>query len=294
MSNGLKALRLRIKSIISTQKITKAMYVVSAAKLKKNRSTCAMFDAFRLRVNDLANSILSSLVPGDLEAWSRIMLFDDSSHVFKNDVVIVIGADRGLCGSFSSTVIKKFKTQFNQFKNPKIIAVGHKIVQSIKSTHPNNIVASYSSINLDPVAYENTINEIAEIVQSNITNEATRVFVVYTKFNNVMSYTPIVRQILPVLNEDQDVCDNSKAKSVAEIEGQDIASALMSIFIKAYISYTILNSKVSEEAARMTAMDNANRNAKKMVDELKLVMNRQRQGLITKELIEVISGAEAV
>ncbi len=288
--SGLKQLRNRVRSIKSTQKITKAMQVVSASKLKKVKE-----QAFNL--NEYSKN-LACIMRSYIKNRDYLTLETNDQKFFSNELLnlphllILMSSERGLCGGFNSSVVKKLKKHIKSLENDnkevKILVVGKKGYDGIKSEFDDKII-EYFNINKDnyecvAVAARNLIIEKIE------KQEIGACFMYYNRFKNAMTQIATAEQILPIVEDDE--FEDSTLDY--EYEGADIMHEIIKLYIGGEINYGLLQSKASEEGARMTAMDNATRNANDLIDKLTLQLNRSRQAMITTELTEIISGAEAL
>lgn len=291
MSN-LKQLRTRIKSIGSTKKITKAMQMVSASKVKKMRLEVTAPNYYESVLNKIISVIISNNDLGDLPELTQKFFHIDTkiSAVTKSVLFIVISSERGLCGSFNSTIIKKIKTDINLMANNdfKLIIVGKKAYGALNKQYPDKIIAYYNLVKDND---EVVVAQIRQKVIESVTNgEISKTFLYYNKFINSISCTLQTEQILPIgvmIGRDSEALDY-------ECEGEELIIRLVNLYIQGKAKYALLHSRLSEEQSRMIAMDNATRNANDIIDSLTLKLNRTRQAIITKELIEIISGANAV
>lgn len=281
--SDLKNLRLRIKSIKSTRKITKAMQMVSASRLKRSKSALESAHHYYNAVKLVAGQVISS--DGDASEFAKRILAGDFS-LDKPKLIIAFGADRGLCGSFNQSIIKQIKNAIISADDFLIIAIGKRVMDFAESHCPENILEEHyvSDIN------DEIISKIASIVVKRISDGTiSSCHLFFNEFHNVIMQEAKDKTIVP-LNLDI----KAKEGPAPTLEGENILDKILELYIVSEIKNAHVNSSASEEAARTTAMDNATRNAGDLIDNLTLVMNRKRQAVITKELIEIISGAEAV
>lgn len=288
---GLKQLRNRVKSIKSTQKITKAMQLVSAAKLKRVKE----------RAEDLNDysSVLSSIMY-DIATCGNLKDLPQNDRKFFSDtlkdlpyLLVVITSERGLCGGFNSTVVKRVKIDIHKLqsegKSVKLIVIGRKGNDALKSHYSDIIVANYNiqKENSECVSWQ-VRDKIIDMIEH---EECGTTFLYYNKFKNAITNIFTQQQIIPA----QPVAEEKKrAVSEYEYEGESLVHQVIGLHIGGQINYGLLQSKAGEEGARMTAMDNATRNAGELMQKLTLKLNRSRQAMITTELTEIISGAEAL
>ena len=291
---SLKDLRNRITSVKSTQKITKAMKMVAAAKLRKAQENAEKGRAYSEKMNNIIGNLKQSIA--DVSSAPKLLAGNDKSEVH---LCIVITADRGLCGGFNTNIVKKAKEYFKNIldanKKLKIITVGSKGDDQIKRNFKDYIVEKISYKNIKNIS----LNEASELTSKIITmfenNEFDVCTIFYNKFKSVISQKPQAQQIIPVENLDADV-ENSEDEDQYEFEPDEneILEYLLPQNITTQLYKAFLENAASEQGSRMSAMDNATRNAGDLIDKLTINYNRSRQAVITKELIEIISGAESL
>jgi F-type H+-transporting ATPase subunit gamma len=290
--SGLKQLRNRVKSIKSTQKITKAMHVVSAAKLKKVKEQSENFNEYSVVLGGIMNDISTSVNLMDLPANDR--KFFNKNLKKMAHLLVVITSERGLCGGFNSSVIRQVKNDIKilqkEGKVIRLLVIGKKGKDALKGQY-SDIIAGYYHHNIknnvECLARE-VKDKIIEMVES---EEIGSCDMYYNRFKNAMTQILTKECILPAKST-----ENAEISAVSEYEyeGSNLIHDVINFYISGEINYGLLQSKASEEGARMTAMDNATRNAGELVEKLTLKLNRSRQAMITTELTEIISGAEAV
>ncbi|CAN7940723.1 unnamed protein product [Ixodes pacificus] len=268
---NLKQLRTRIKSIKSTQKITKAMQLVSASKMAKIKS-------------QIANSNFY------IEAIKQ-KFFNTVPN--KANLLIVMTSQRGLCGTFNYSIIKQVKNDIKELENKgeqiKLIIIGKKGYEALKR-HYVNYIDSY--FELPKIHDENLMLQVKQKIMSAVENlEVSNCVIYFNKFKNAMTQIMTKQQILPV-EKYQD--DSAVENDHYEYEGENLISNLINLYVNSQINYALLQSRASEEGARMTVMENATNNANDLISKLVLKLNRSRQAIITTELIEIIAGSEAV
>ena len=291
---SLKDLRNRITSVKSTQKITKAMKMVAAAKLRKAQENAEKGRAYSEKMNNIISNLKQSIA--DVSSAPKLLVGTNKSEVH---LCIVITADRGLCGGFNTNIVKKAREYFNQIleanKKLKIITVGSKGNDQIKRNFKNYIVEKISYKNVKNIS----LNEASELTNKIVTmfenNEFDVCKIFYNKFKSVISQEPQAQQIIPVENLDVGV-QNSEDEDQYEFEPDEneILEYLLPQNITTQLYKAFLENAASEQGSRMSAMDNATRNAGDLIDKLTINYNRSRQAVITKELIEIISGAESL
>ena len=293
MSN-LKQFRNRIKTIKSSEKITRAMQMVSASKLQKLKNQLSDSSAYLTVLSQMMRDIFSSGLLGDLSPIEQQYFNDDET---KPELFIVVTSERGLCGSFNSSIIKRVKIDIANLERvggrARLIIIGKKGYDILKGRYTGLIDSYY---NISKQNGENLFLQIKERIIQLIGEAAVgRCHIYYNEFKNAISQVPIRYSILPAQRSDESAPDtvNSSVDNNFEYEGEGLILKVINLYINGVINFALLQSRASEEGARMTAMDNATKNAKEIIDKLTLKLNRSRQAIITTELIEIISGAEA-
>lgn len=291
---SLKDLKNRITSVKSTQKITKAKQMVAAAKLRRAEERATQARPYTERMEAvLAN--LSASAKGDPNA-PKLLAGTGKSDTH---LLIVATADKGLCGGFNSSIVRKAREAIvrlqGEGKTVKIIAVGRKGDDMLKRLYGDLIVWKTNFVEIKQVGFEQA-HEIAEkVLEMFEAGEFDVATLFYGKFKNVVTQVPTAQQIIPAeAPEGVETPDLGGAIYDYEPEEQEILAALLPRYVAVQIFRALLENVASEQAASMTAMDNATRNAGDMIDRLTTEYNRSRQAAITKELIEIISGAEAL
>ena len=288
---SLKDLRNRISSVKSTKKITSAMKMVAAAKLKKAQDSAIEARPYAERMKSIVELLKNNLLT-EFPTPSLI------SGTGKNDttLLVVCSADRGLCGGFNSSVIKYSKKVAREIiKNGgkvSFIFIGKKAGNAMKREFKNDTLDIFSEV-ANPTIDFNLVQKIRDkLIQYFNENYFDRCFLIFTKFKSAISQEVIKTQIIPLKNENDD--SNEKLSYDFEPTEEEILEEIVPNNIATQIFNGLLESLASEHGARMTAMDNATRNANDKIDDLTMFYNRSRQAVITKELIEIISGAEAI
>jgi F-type H+-transporting ATPase subunit gamma len=291
---SLKDLRNRITSVKSTQKITKAMKMVAAAKLRKAQENAEKGRAYSEKMNQIINNLKSSIT--DSSSAPKLLAGTGNSDVH---LCLVMTADRGLCGGFNTNIVKKAREHFNQVINSnqklKIITVGSKGSDQLRRNFKDYIVEKISYKNLKTIS----VNEASELTSKIITmfnnNEFDVCTIFYNKFKSVISQEPQAQQIIPVESSDtKEIEETNDTQYEFEPDENEILEHLLPQNITTQIFKAFLENAASEQGSRMSAMDNATRNAGDLIDKLTINYNRSRQAVITKELIEIISGAESL
>ena len=291
---NLKELKNRISSVKSTRKITSAMKMVAASKLRRAQD---LAESSRVYADSLS-FILSSLA-GNTKNRSDLPEILTGRENSKISLLIINSSDRGLCGGFNSNLFRNAKNwiseQQEKGKSVKIITVGKKASSFYRKTDLD-VIANFDDLNSNDKQLqvsEEIKNKIMELFEN---NEIDEVSILFNKFVSVITQEPTYQSLIPLSNEeaDEEVTDTSNAVFEFEPDKNELLEYLVPRNFLTQIYRSVLESSASEHAARMTSMDNATRNAGDMIDGLTLTYNRTRQAFITKELIEIISGAEAV
>ena len=293
---SLDDLKKRIASVKSTQKITKAMKMVAAAKLRKAQEAAEQSRPYADNMENLMDSISRGYIQTDS---SRNLLTGNDED--KTILLVLFTSERGLCGGFNSQVSKALREKIielqNQNKTVKVLCVGKKGYDIIKRQYGDLIVEMIDLSSVKSIQYGDAKNISDKIIKMYFDAEFDRCLIFYNKFKSVISQIPTEQQVIPAeKSQDETNEDQSKNNSFFEFEPneKEILEELLPLNFAIQIFKALLESSASEQGARMSAMDNASRNASDMIDSLTLFYNRSRQAVITKELIEIISGAEAV
>ena len=291
---SLDDLKKRIKSVKSTQKITKAMKMVAAAKLKKAQENAEQGRPYSLRLEKIISNLTSSLT--DRDNAPKLLVGSGSDKVI---LCVVMTADKGLCGSFNSSICKKaknfFKKKINEGKQIKIITVGSKGYDQLKREYGDNIIEKISFKERKKISFKEA-DEISKLILDLFKeHKFDKCNIFFNNFKNVITQIPQNLQIIPADNKKENI-ESTKDNNPYEFEPdqEDILDELLPKNISTQIYRAFLENAASEQGSRMTAMDNATRNAGDLVDKLTINYNRSRQAAITKELIEIISGAESL
>ena len=285
-------LKKRIASVKSTQKITKAMKMVAAAKLRRAQENAEKGRPYSEKMNNIILNLSSSI--SDKENAPKLLsgTGEDKVHL-----CIVLTSDRGLCGGFNTNIIKKAKAYFkkisNEGKTLKIITVGSKGYDQLKRVYKDDIVERISFKDSKTINYLDA-EKVGKMIIENFEKEEFDVCTIfYNKFKNVITQIPQEQQIIPLKTSEAEE-NSSEDNYEFEPDEDEILSNLLPKNISTQIFKAMLENSASEQGSRMSAMDSATRNAGEMVDKLTIEYNRSRQAAITKELIEIISGAESL
>jgi F-type H+-transporting ATPase subunit gamma len=287
---SLKEVKSRISSVVSTQQITKAMKMVAAAKLRRSQERIIQMRPFAQKMKSILQNVSGAGNDGD--AWYS------KERAVNKVLIVVITSDRGLCGGFNSTVLKsavrlmqeKYSSQFEK-KGVTILPIGKKAFEFFTKRNVP-LVADYWNI-FQALSFDKA-SVIAQFMMDAFRKgEYDRIEVVYNQFKNVATQILVNEQFLPVKPE----ASGKKAQEIDYIyqpNQEEILAGLIPKSLKVQLYKSVLDSNASENGARMTAMDKATENAGEMLKELRLSYNRTRQAAITKEILEIVGGAEAL
>ena len=289
---SLDDLKKRIASVKSTQKITKAMKMVAAAKLRRAQESAEKGRPYSEKMNNVILNLSSGI--SDKENAPKLLSGTGNDKVH---LCVVMTSDRGLCGGFNSNIIKKAKSYFSKIlsegKELKIITVGSKGNDQLKRMYGDKIIENISFKESKNANYFDADKVGKLVIDKFESSEFDICTIFYNQFKNVITQIPQAQQIIPLNSEDSE--ENSSEESYEfEPDEDEILSNLLPKNISTQIFKAMLENSASEQGSRMSAMDNATRNAGEMVDKLTIEYNRSRQAAITKELIEIISGAESL
>jgi len=291
---SLDDLKKRIKSVKSTQKITKAMKMVAAAKLRKAQESAEKGRPYSQKMQNIILNLTNSI--NDPQNAPKLLVGNGNDKTY---LCLVLTADRGLCGGFNSNICKLAKTNFKKIlsegKELKIITVGSKGLDQIKREYGKFVIKKFNFKEKKQITFveaEIIGNEIINLFNN---NEFDKCILFYNNFKNVITQIPQAQQIIPA-EKKLVVEENKKERNSYEFEPDEdeILEDLLPKNISTQVFKAFLENAASEQGSRMTAMDNATRNAGDLVDKLTINYNRSRQASITKELIEIISGAESL
>jgi F-type H+-transporting ATPase subunit gamma len=289
---SLKAIRKRIGSVKNTRKITRAMKLVAAAKLRRAQDAIVAArpyaSALTRVVSELAHAAGEEAHP----------LFAERKGGTKAAIVLFT-SDRGLAGAFNSSIIKRVEqfveTDLASYSEISLRIIGRKANQHFSRRHAN--IASFDAAPTGPTALTVARETANRVIDDFLTGKVDRVFVVYNEFKSAISQGVVVKQVLPVQPEEAPGADDDAGPGIDYIfepSKEELLDRLVPLYVQIGLYRAALESIASEFGARMTSMDNATRNAGEMIDKLTLQYNRARQAAITKELLEIIGGAEAL
>lgn len=292
---SLKDFRNRIASVKSTRKITSAMKMVAASKLRKAQTQAEASQPYATRMASMLTRLVSNI---DINENSPVLI----AGTGKQDVhlLVVMTSDRGLCGGFNATVVRlarlKIRELVSEGKTVKLLCVGRKGRDSLKRDHADKIIQSFEGIGKKSLSFNDALTVSQTILGLLDRREFDVCTLVYNQFKSVIKQEPSAQQLVPFAVEKTAEETGTGAKALYEFEPAEetILESLLPRNLSVQIFRALLDSAAGEQAARMTAMDNSTRNAGDMINKLSIKYNRARQAYITKELIEIISGAEAV
>ena len=289
---SLKDLKNRIGSVKSTQKITSAMKMVAAAKLRKAQEQAIASRPYCSSMEKIVSSLAGKLIDNAPELLK-------GKKDIKKQLLVVFSADRGLCGGFNGSISRAVKLEVNKSKDlgieTKLLFVGRKSADTLKKDFQQHIVEIVTGNSTNPI-YSDALSISSKIVDLYQKDEFGSCKIIFNKFVSAITQEVTLKSLIPIETNNEDVSQNNQVSSVYEYEPSEevILEELLNKNIATQLFSAQMESTASELAARMTAMDNATRNAGDLIDRLTLQYNRTRQAFITKELIEIISGAEAL
>ncbi|MEP0405938.1 MAG: F0F1 ATP synthase subunit gamma [Roseibium sp.] len=292
---SLKDLRNRIASVKATQKITKAMQMVAAAKLRRAQEAAEAARPYAERMEQVLANLAVAFEGRDDAPKLMSGTGNDQVHL-----LVVATAERGLCGGFNTNIAKlardKARSLIAEGKTVKILCVGKKGFDAIKRELGQYVIKTIELRGVKNVAFSNADEIGAELLSMYADGEFDICTLFYSKFESVIAQVPTAQQLIPADLPTEAAGDDDGAAAVYEYEPDEaeILEDLLPRNISVQVFRALLENAVSEQGARMSAMDNATRNAGDMIDKLTISYNRQRQAQITTELIEIISGAEAL
>ncbi|GLT09385.1 F0F1 ATP synthase subunit gamma [Sulfitobacter sp. G21635-S1] len=289
---NLKDLKNRISSVKSTRKITKAMQMVAAAKLRRAQEAAEMSRPYAERFNAVMAGLAASV--GDSDSAPKLLTGTGSDKV---NLLIVMTSERGLCGGFNTNIVKKAKVHAQKLlgagKEVKILTVGKKGRDQLRRDFGKHLVGHVDLSEVKRLSYADAQGIAKDVLNRFDAGEFDVATLFFAEFVNVVSQVPQARQIIPATFEEGEA-DSASTLFDYEPSEEAILADLLPRGVATAIFSGLLENAASEQGARMSAMDNATRNAGEMIEDLTIEYNRSRQAVITNELIEIISGAEAL
>ncbi|MCX8054786.1 MAG: ATP synthase F1 subunit gamma [Ignavibacteria bacterium] len=286
----LRDIRRRIGAVRNTAKITSAMKMVSAAKMRRAHNAIENALPYFSKLEDTVSNLIS--IAND---YSNP--FIETRSEIKNIAIVLIGSDRGLCGSFNTNLFKSLNIHIEDFKkqypnaNFHIVPVGKKAVSFVKRFKIDTI-REFSDI-FSKLRFEDAQQIVASLTNLYLNNEVDKIFLFYNEFINILKQVPQLKQLFPI----EPAIEQTNIKSldyIFEPSKEQILDVLIPKLIDARVWKALLESNAAEQAARMMAMDNATSNANDLIRMLELQYNKERQASITKEMLEIVGGAEAL
>ena len=295
---SLKDIKTQINSVGSTKKITSAMKMVAASKLRRSQEKAEAARPYSSRLEEMLASLASSAASGE----GIIKLLTGTGN-HQNYIVVPVSADRGLCGGFNSSInretFKLVKSLESDGKSVQLMPVGKKSRDFFNRVMKNQIAESFVDLNISNSGYESALKVSNKLQELYFDSKFDKCIIVFNKFKSAISQEVTQQQLIPLDVSDsseEENADTTAAKAIYDYEPDEetILKDLLPKNVSIQIFKVLLESDAGEHGARMAAMDNATRNAGEMIDSLTLKYNRTRQAFITKELIEIISGAESI
>jgi len=294
---SLKDIKTQINSVGSTKKITSAMKMVAASKLRRSQEKAEAARPYSSRLEEMLSSLASSAASGE----GIIKLLTGTGND-QNYIVVPVSADRGLCGGFNSSInretFKLVKSLEGNGKKVQLMPVGKKSRDFFNRVMKDQIIESFADLNVSSTGYESALNISNKLQELYFDGKFDKCILVFNKFKSAISQEVTQQQLIPldVSNSEKEEEKENSSNAIYDYEPDEetILKDLLPKNVSIQIFKVLLESDAGEQGARMAAMDNATRNAGEMIDSLTLKYNRTRQAFITKELIEIISGAESI
>lgn len=301
---SLKDLKNRIKSVKSTQKITKAMKMVAAAKLRRAQEAAEAARPYATKMEEVVTSLAAGI--GESDSAPKLLKGTGSD---KKHLLVVMTSDRGLCGAFNSSIVRAARRRVRELKaegkEVSLLCVGRKSYEQLRTEFKHNILGRLSDLGKPKLSYADATRIGDEIHRLMAEHQIDVVTIVYNRFKSAIAQIVTFQQLVPLSlkhesgnmkheNQDSRFMIHDSAPYEYEPDAETILEDLLPRNITVQLFRALLENLASEQGARMTAMDNATRNAGEMIGRLSLKYNRTRQAAITTELTEIISGAEAV
>lgn len=290
---SLKEVKNRIVSVISTQQITKAMKMVAAAKLRKSQDRIIQMRPFAQKLNSILQNLSAAQLDGDGDNWYSQVREE------RKILIVAVSSDRGLCGSFNSNIFKgvnklideKYADQFRK-GNVTVLTIGKKSADYFgkrRCTLVGDFTLLFSSLSF------NAVSQAAEFIMHAFKEgKYDKVELVYNEFKNVATQILRIEQFLPILPPSNQHVSGQQIDYIYQPGQEEIITGLIPKSLKVQLYKAVLDSNAAENGARMTAMDKATENAGELLKQLRLTYNRTRQAAITKEILEIVGGAEAL
>ena len=283
---NLKEIRGRISSISSTMQITSAMKMVSAAKLKKAQDAIVMLRPYSEKLQEIIENVSAA---SDADSISKFAI----EREVKKVLFIAVTSNRGLAGAFNSSVIKEMNLQFSANSNveTEVLTIGKKAFDAMRKN--KTVYENHSSL-FDNLSFDHVSNMTEKVMSDFKAGKFDKVYVVYNKFINAATQEVVTEQVLPIAVSAEKASLDVNVDYIFEPGREEILKTLIPKSIKTQIFKAVLDSVASEHGARMTAMHKATDNAEALRNDLKIFYNKARQAAITNEILEIVSGAEAL
>ena len=290
---SLKDLKNRIESVKSTRKITKAMQMVAAAKLRRAQEAAEAGRPYAERFNTVLAGLAASV--GGSDSAPRLLAGTGSDQV---QLLVIMTSERGLCGGFNSSIVKLARNRVSELraagKTVKILTVGKKGREQLKRDYADLFIGHVDLSEVKRLGYANAQDIARDVLARFDAGEFDVATIFYNRFQSVISQVPTAQQIIPAAFDQTGEAAADTTLFDYEPDEEAILADLLPRGVATQIFSALLENAASEQGARMSAMDNATRNAGDMIEKLTIQYNRSRQAVITNELIEIISGAEAL
>jgi F-type H+-transporting ATPase subunit gamma len=291
---SLKALKLRIGSVKSTQKITKALNMVAASKLRRAQQNAVAARPYSTRMTEVVSSLAAKITPGPQSPKLLVGTGRDDTHL-----IVVITSDRGLAGAFNTNIVRAARRKADDLiaegKTVLFYIVGRKGRPMLQRLYPKSIIAQYDTTEMKNPGYSNAQAVAKDLIDRYTTDGIDVVHLAYANFRSTLVQEPTVDQIIPVPPLEAETKGPVSLAAVEyEPEEEDILNDLIPRNVAVQVYRALLENQAGFYGSQMTAMDNATRNAGDMINRLTIQYNRTRQAAITTELVEIISGAEAL
>jgi len=294
---SLKALKIRIGSVKSTQKITKALNMVAAAKLRRAQQNATAARPYSIRMTEVVSSLAAKIAAGPQSPKLLVGTGKDDTHL-----IIVATSDRGLAGAFNTNIVRAARRKADELvaegKTVFFYIVGRKGRPVLQRFYPKGIIAQYDTSEMKAPAYADAQAIAKDIIDRYVTDGIDVVHLAYANFRSTLVQEPTVDQIIPVpprkVEDEKAGGPASLAAVEYEPDEEDILADLIPRNVAVQVYRALLENQAGFYGSQMTAMDNATRNAGDMINRLTIQYNRTRQAAITTELVEIISGAEAL
>lgn len=290
---SLKEVKNRITSVVSTQQITKAMKMVAAAKLRKSQERIHQMRPFAQKLNALLQNLSAAQTDSNNDNWYSTVREE------KKILIIAVSSDRGLCGSFNSNVFKGVNRLIEE-KYASAFAKGHVTVLTIGKKSSDYFSKRRCTVHGDftllfsTLSFENVARAADFVMEAYRHGKYDKVELVYNEFKNVATQILRVEQYLPIVPADSSKANRQVVDYIYQPSQEEIITSLIPQSLKVQLYKAVLDSNAAENGARMTAMDKATENAGELLKQLRLTYNRTRQAAITKEILEIVGGAEAL